>query len=250
VQRAEAQGKDVWVKEHASIIELRGPQSCSDADSRKITVDVPGAAKTRTSNVVFSDEYLKTWRPTFLIRHPALCFPSMYRALNDVKRPGLKMPNGAMTSDMHMRSTRSLYEWYMKQKETADPAVDSEHFPLVLDAEDVITRPDVLVSYAKQVCLDPEKLKFTWETGRVDVHGNAPEGVTRRFLSTLTDSKGVDVSKAPKNIDIDVEAAKWKKEFGEEVGANIEELVRNAMPDYEFLRARRVKGDKPNCIMS
>jgi hypothetical protein len=42
------------------------------------------------------------------------------------------------------------------------------------------------------------------------------------------------------SIDIDAEAAKWKVEFGEEIAQMIEKAVRDSMPDYEYLKARRI----------
>jgi hypothetical protein len=58
---------------------------------------------------------------------------------------------------------------------------------------------------------------------------------------TLRASKGIIKEKAPATVDIDVEAEKWKEEFGPEAAAMVEKAVRDAMPDYEYLKERRLK---------
>ncbi|KAJ5948575.1 hypothetical protein N7454_001882 [Penicillium verhagenii] len=60
------------------------------------------------------------------------------------------------------------------------------------------------------------------------------------MLSTLENSSGIVRDKAPEDVDIDAEAAKWRVEFGEEIGGLVEEYVRKSMPDYEYLKARRI----------
>ena len=60
------------------------------------------------------------------------------------------------------------------------------------------------------------------------------------MMSSLSASKGVIKDKAPANIDIAAEAAKWKVEFGEEVAQIIEKAVWDSMPDYEYLKSKRI----------
>jgi hypothetical protein len=60
------------------------------------------------------------------------------------------------------------------------------------------------------------------------------------MLSTLSASTGIIKDKTPTAVDVDAEVKQWKEEFGEEVAAKLETLVRDAMPDYEYLRSRRI----------
>jgi hypothetical protein len=42
-----------------------------------------------------------------------------------------------------------------------------------------------------------------------------------------------------------VEARKWKEEFGEVIGGKMEEWVKGAMDDYEFLMERKLRPIEP-----
>jgi hypothetical protein len=60
------------------------------------------------------------------------------------------------------------------------------------------------------------------------------------MLSTLLGSTGVIKDKTPTVVDVAAEAKQWKEEFGEELAYMLETTVRDAMPDYEYLRSRRI----------
>ena len=92
---AEAEGKIAFVKEHAQYMSepvsrfqfLLGEGSVNESPW---TVQTPGVYGTGTAQsplnkTLLPDSFLKTWLPTFLIRHPALTFPSQYRAMIDIK---------------------------------------------------------------------------------------------------------------------------------------------------------------------
>ena len=63
------------------------------------------------------------------------------------------------------------------------------------------------------------------------------------MLSTLIASKGIEKSKTSIAVDIDAEAVKWRKEFGDHAANALEGWVRAAMPDYEFFEARRLRAE-------
>ena len=63
----------------------------------------------------------------------------------------------------------------------------------------------------------------------------------RRMLSTLSTSTGIIDCKTSADLEIDEEAQKWRLEFGDEQGSHIQKLVRSAMADYEYLKARRLR---------
>jgi hypothetical protein len=65
-------------------------------------------------------------------------------------------------------------------------------------------------------------------------------GLTKAMLSSVFASSGVTKGKTATNLDINVEAKVCKVEFGESQGEEMERLVREAMPDYEFLRSKRL----------
>jgi hypothetical protein len=67
--------------------------------------------------------------------------------------------------------------------------------------------------------------------------------VERRMKSSLLSSTGIiRQGKVAAGLDIEHEAQKWAHEFGEEEAKKVANWVRAAMPDYEFLRERRLTG--------
>lgn len=208
--------------------------------------DAVGPERTYSADnwTIFPDEYLRMWRLTFIIRHPALAWPSLYRALlkiaemGGVDDDGLK---GASASNMTLTWTRKLYDWSVAQQPDSPP--------LIIDAHDVIHNPDAVLRFCEAAGLDKNFVQFEWggenekkPTEGWDIPG-APEErqLAQIMLSTLEGSKGLVKDKAPAIVDIKAEAEKWKDEFGDDIAGFIEKAVWDAMPDYEFLRARRVQ---------
>ncbi|KAI1621078.1 hypothetical protein EDD37DRAFT_639688 [Exophiala viscosa] len=86
---AAAQGKNIFVKEHVGwladpVAETKfifGEHSTSQP-SWTVQMSYPSTVSA-LNKTILPDEFLKTWLPTFLIRHPALSFPSIYRTTID-----------------------------------------------------------------------------------------------------------------------------------------------------------------------
>ncbi|PYI09172.1 hypothetical protein BO78DRAFT_395042 [Aspergillus sclerotiicarbonarius CBS 121057] len=257
---AESGGMTIFAKEHA--FWFFNPMAFTRAiygadkgpyDFASFRVQVPsvyGPTQTFSPNnqTVFPDEYLRTWTMMFIIRHPAIVFPSFIRAMEKVSKIGIidaAILPGTLATSVTLRWTRLLFDWCLEQTGSA---------PLLLDAHDVIHRPDAVTKFCRLAGLDPSKLKFEWErTTQVDSGSNSSvpqNGVPEQrdtwdaaksiMLSTLQGSSGVMKDKEPGVIDIATEAKKWRVEFGEEMAQFVEKAVSDAMPDYEYLKARRV----------
>lgn len=257
VRTAKAEGKIVFVKEHSTFMtEPTAPARFLFGEDRvkeaPWTVGVSSAeaaefTHSRLNETVLSDEFLRTWLPTFLIRHPALVFPSHYRTMRDLEGvEAAKTADARLTLIMTLHWTRTLYDWYSQELSKSESAPDSEvTWPLVLDADDIMTDPKVLVRFCEIVGLDPAKLRFTWMTASKDEFDQIPTYIEKRMRSTLLASAGVMGGKTAINLDIEMEAEKWREEFGEHEGEKIEKLVRAAMPDYEFMKAKRLRRKTP-----
>jgi hypothetical protein len=197
-----------------------------------------------------------------VIRHPALAWPSLYRAMLKMTTIGVLDDDGvrgASLANMSLASSRMLFDWCV------DNAEDGRA-PPVIDANDIIHSPGAVLRFCEAVGMDQGAVRFEWEDERsrlgekeAGVEGEKKEGkngeeseekrwdpagqeAAKIMLSTLVASKGLVKDKAPATVDIKAEAAKWKEEFGEEVAGVIEKAVWDAMPDYEYLRERRVQG--------
>ena len=246
-----------FTKEHASWL-LR-PSLSAEANEREsqneiLTMEIPesyGDSRTFSSNniTLFPDEYLRTWNLVFLIRHPALMFPSYHRAMMKMGLQSMPLDwmERVMTLNTTLRWTRMLYDWSLEQG----------HTPYLLDAHDVITNPMVLVRFCELTGLDAVKLRFEWDEKRdppSPANTNNSSSTTLSYerrnlareeimLSTLLNSSGVISEKAPENIDVAAELHKWKDEFGDEVAMMIDRAVQESMPHYEYLKERRLRVD-------
>lgn len=259
--RAEEENKVMFVKEHAfwffnpaaQYKLITGEEYPEFFEEMRVDItDKYGPTQTysRSNETFFSDEYLRSWQMAFIIRHPALAWPSMYRAMQKIAAEGFMDEDGVKGSsltNMSFRWSRLMYDWCLEQPDVPTP-------PPVVDAHDLIHSPEIVLKLCDQTGLDKESLQFEW-------HGNdhkksqnwaAPTEVANEeelamhrraasiMLSTLEASNGIVLDKAPDHVDIAAEAAKWKAEFGEEVAGLIEKAVWDSMPDYEYLKARRL----------
>ncbi|KAI1343679.1 hypothetical protein F5Y15DRAFT_174139 [Xylariaceae sp. FL0016] len=245
---ARRDGQKVFVKEHCFFINnlyhemqyMHGADSVEGEPQVLPARGVPNPTRSPNNLTVMPDEFLQTWHPTFLIRHPAMAFPSLYRTcLASIKIDGVGRARAEPYEvETTMQWVRSLYDFY-----AAYFAAQGEpSWPLVIDADDVMNRPEVVAKYAATVGLDPAKLRYSWDKATPEQLGKMNKA-EQRMLSSISDSVGVDKSKLAGSIDLDVEAAKWRTEFGEEGGRKLEKWVRDAMPDYEFLYAKRITAD-------
>jgi len=180
------------------------------------------------------DPSLLTWTPTFLIRHPALAYPSYHRALN----------NKTNTTPMHklapgctLAYTRSLYEFFSSRNHTQQP-------PILLAASDIInpnTSPALLSHYCNLIGLDATKLTYTWSAATSADLEKMPD-VAVLMTKSLQASQGVLREKGgDEDVDVDVEVAKWKEEFGVERAGVLEVWCRESLGDWEWLWERRLR---------
>lgn len=259
--KARAENKIMFAKEHAFWFLNPGFFSgitngvADDQDLQAFQVSMPesyGSSSTFSANnkTVLPDEYLRTWQLAFIIRHPALAWPSLYRAMQKMSKAGFLDDDGVKgvsITNMSMQWTRKLFDWCLEQP-------DAPVTPLVIDANDVIHNPGAVIKFCERAGLDTGAMQFewndnekksdTWTPDRASVW-DAEELARQRnaasiMLSTLEGSTGIVKDKAPTSIDIDAEVAKWRVEFGDEMAELLEKATRDAMPDYEYLKANRV----------
>ncbi|KAH7184794.1 uncharacterized protein B0J16DRAFT_340473 [Fusarium flagelliforme] len=246
IAAAEAEGQKLYVKEHSIMLNhprVEDHYINGSKEKRAITeatpVPVKGIAEpTRSKNnlTLFPDEFLKTWNPTFLIRHPALMIPSLYRtSLAKIDLKGISRPRREpCRTEVTMRWHRSLYEFY------AEHFGNDSVWPIVLDADDIMLKPEIVCKYAKLAGLDESKVRRSWDKAPSE-ELNKLSHMEQRMLSSINASTAIDNSKVAGNIDIDQEVVKWTEEFGEGEAKKIEKWVRDVMPDYEYMHSKRMR---------
>ncbi|KAJ2980900.1 hypothetical protein NQ176_g2353 [Zarea fungicola] len=257
VAEGEASGKIVYVKEHVLFLLdpnvmdkfIFGEFSSSDRPWRIDQPDVSGGADPAESDMnetIFSDEYLQQWKATFLIRHPAMAFPSQYRALTQQRTEQEESPaeKNFLSLFMTLRWSRKLYDHYTelerKAAEPTEPGQELVSWPVILDADDVMESPAVMQKYALAIGVSPTKVQYEWKAAD-DEQREKMSARAKIMLSTLIASDGIVAGKSASKIDIRVEAEKWREEFGQEVAERLEAAVLAAMPDYEYMRSRRLQ---------
>lgn len=249
LKRAEADGRIVFVKEHAGFMTeptaqtrfLFGQDSVKESPW---TVQVPSTYGPGThsslNETVMPDEFLQTWRPTFLIRHPALVFPSHYRTIRDTEGAEVAgTEESYMALNMTMHWSRTPYDWYTQHFGGSGSEPDGGvTWPLVVDADDMMAQPEMVAPLCEIVGMDAARLPFSRETvSEEDQAQQSP--VERRMRDTLNASVGVVEGKTWTGLDVAAEAKKWREEFGQRDGESMGRWVRAAMADHEFMRARR-----------
>lgn len=186
------------------------------------------------SLTVMPGGFLQQWLPTFLIRHPALAFPSLYRALAAIVPAANNRANKPLlgSQSMTLRWSRSLYEWYVSH-------LGSDMWPIILDADDIMACPELVAKYCSLLGMKPEKLCFSWDASMQDDDTRLPRS-QQRFQDTLMASDGVQKNKTSAGIVLEKEVEKWQEEFGVRVAQALKEHVRDAMADFEYLKAKRL----------
>jgi hypothetical protein len=106
----------------------------------------------------------------------------------------------------------------------------------VLDADDIMTEPAVLVKLCNIIGLDSDRLRYEWEPAE-----QVRPLWSQAFRTTLDSSTTINTDKTAGDIDINEEVGKWRDEFREEDAQMIEKYVRAAMLDYEFLKSKRLR---------
>lgn len=163
--------------------------------------------------------------PIMTTRHPALTAPAGMAAM-------MNMENSGTRCNLMVALTlwqRELYDWYVVNGIT----------PLVVEAEDYMSDEEVIRSLAKKAGLKPEKCVFKWEkTGEDQQKGMHPMYIL--LQQTLLNSEGLVKSKSIKKVDLDEEIVKWREQFGPDNAEWMAEKVRESMPDYEFLRSKKI----------
>ena len=259
VAKARSQGKGVLVKEHAtmmpnpvSLTKYRyGPESTTQQPSDWSVDPGPEAFNEKMAgvqsdgNVTFlPDRFLRAWKPIFLIRSPVAAFPSFYRASAELD---FLNKGDVIPTFLTLHWNRTLYDWFKEQSATTTTAHNGNahkdedaSWPVVLDADDIMTEPGVLLRLCEITGLDATKLRYSWDQANKEKMENM-NPMEKCMLSSLLASSGIDKSKTAASLNIETEARKWREEFGEERGAILEKYVRDAMPNYEYLKSKRLR---------
>lgn len=258
VQNAEANDQVAFVKEHTIFMadpvcltkylygDTELPEHWQVGSANRET----GSHKSTLNKTVLPDEFLLSFMPTFLVRHPALAFPSFIRPYTSII--GM-FTEGEEALDlvvevepfMTFQWIRTMFQFFTENASSnssnGSTKAAHDHHPLVLDADDVLDSPEIVLDYAKLIGLDPEKLTLSWSPATEQLIARISQDRWSGFVSTIVRSSGILKGKSAQILDLEVETKKWTVEFGETFGEKLVGWVKAAMNDYEFFRERRLR---------
>lgn len=244
LRQAKSHGKTALVKEHIFTIlkpaVINGNIEISRQLPRQPSIKCSlVSSQISTNPTLLPDEFMLSFAPIFLIRHPALVFPSWYRVGR--KTMGAEVDDAEFPVDASFRWTRILYEWYENSWSQAIlcPSSSQRFRPTIIDADDIMEKNQVLKELCDQLGINFGYLTFQWEPMEATkIAQQDPDAAP--FLSTLQQSTSVEMDKHSGNLEIDREVLKWQTEFGAEVAQALLRYVELAMVDYLYLKSRRL----------
>jgi hypothetical protein len=225
-----SQKKHALLKEHSQMIAPAKSCYWGDPDG---TSDSPNRNPT-----ILSDSLMLSWHPVVLIRNPILVYPSWLRAMGT---PYLDLDSNFARATTTLRHQRRIVDWYRSQSD-ACPVV-------VLDADDVIERPEVMKKLCDITGMNRDELMFEWAPAsnlaadwepQPDKAKAAEVEQFKRFTSTISASSSILSHKTSAGISLDGKEKEWVQEFGQDIAAALRLRVVESWPDYEYLRSLRL----------
>ncbi|KAI9781401.1 MAG: hypothetical protein M1839_005995 [Geoglossum umbratile] len=196
---------------------------------------------------------LEKFHFTFLIRHPRLSVPSYYR-LSLPPHKDRSRVREFDSSDLGYSELRRLFD-YLRSEELVGPTIansprkDSPDRTsssnnrveiCVVDAEDLLNRPDVVISaYCRSTGITYDPNMLHWEK-RHDQKRAASIinrwGFDIYFHKTALDSKTIQCSAQRKGRDNELSYQLWIEEFGIDGAEVIRNAVESQLDDYNHLK--------------
>lgn len=200
------------------------------------------ASITRTNPTFLPDDFLTSWLPIFLIRHPALVFESWYRAESRAGSVDLLDKSWAYITTF--RYSRELYDWFVANdpnfmcREEKSAGIKHPSKPIVIDADDIIEEGSL--NKLCELCnMHAPFIRYEWEVTRPLEDGrHSPRCLS--YMSGLWSSTSIDKSKTSRGINMATKYNQWKEEFGTAVADALHTLVENAMLDYSYLKSKQI----------
>jgi hypothetical protein len=198
-----------------------------EEDKAVETLILGDASEPHTNPSSLPDRLLLSLQPIFQIRHPILMFPSMIRAQRDSFLPNARPRDVMCKVILTLRYSRALYDWYLEN-------AASDRKPYVIDADDIMNDKEAVRQLCIATGLDPDAVQYEWEEKTID------DPHKKRFLSTISQSKGIIPGLAARGLDFDTEKEKWRKEWSDEDAEGMAKFVADAMPDYKYMLSQRM----------
>lgn len=230
------QGKSLLLKEHTfytwepsklSQSMWGGPRSPS------FTVVEEGsplsADSEKTNPTIFPDSFLKSWKPVFLIRHPAPTFESWYRAESSARHIDLSDKSWSFFTSFQY--SQQLYDWFLSN------STDESSMPIVIDADDILDKSSTIKKLCSSLGMDTQHIPDKWDVIQAPENAGCRES---KFMGDYWNSTSIDSSKSSRGLDMAAKYTKWQADFGPDVANELLNIVEKAMPDYNYLKSKKL----------
>ncbi|KAF4449889.1 sulfotransferase family domain-containing protein [Fusarium austroafricanum] len=235
LKSAKSENLSMFLKEHTFYIwepSKLSQHMWGGPPSRAFTVNQDGSSisveSTKTNPTIFPDRWLISWRPIFLIRHPALTFESWYRAESGAR--SLDLADRSWAFYTTYQYSRQLYDWFLSN-------VDQKSGPIVIDADDILDGSSTIKKLCNMLGMDEKHILYKWDVIQ------APENAGRRelkFMSDYWNSTSIDSSKSSRGLDMEAAYKRWEKDFGPEDAVKLQNIVEDSMADYNYLKEKKI----------
>lgn len=202
----------------------------------------------KTTYTLFPDNFLNSWLPIFLIRHPALVFESWYRTEMRAGQIDL-FDKSLATYYTTYKYSRWLYDWYTRQATAANKSLDTTTqgegeagVPIIVEADDIMERTPVIEKICHLCGMDPEHVRYEWEKHTPNPDIPMQGALFTSYLQGIWNSTTIDKSKTSRGLDMEAKREDWKLQYGGKIAAELDRLVEEAMPDYLYLHEKKLSG--------
>ncbi|OAA67729.1 hypothetical protein LEL_10352 [Akanthomyces lecanii RCEF 1005] len=240
-ETAHSNGNALFLKSH--VAQIWEPSTLFEATkggeyAAEFTLSDEPPAAPRTNPTMLTDEFLLSFVPVFLVRHPALMVDSWWRTETRAGSP----PDLTLTTRQRghgLGLARQLYDWYAALGAASDDdgalVPGSRAVPIVVDADDIL-EGDTVHRLAETVGMDPAQVLESWEAksteGLVPMH--------KSYVQGIWESTGIDKSKSARFMDLEAKYRGWRELYGDEVGNAMAKVTESYMPDYEYLKSKKM----------
>ncbi|KAL2847162.1 hypothetical protein BJY01DRAFT_246935 [Aspergillus pseudoustus] len=183
-----------------------------------------------SNRTVLPDDYLGNYRMVFSIQHPIMVFPSIYRKLNKDNMLPAEMAKPVCELYMTFRWMRMLYDVCDSSTSIKTPLVIAHD--LIYDL--LLLRP-IVALICRELGLDESVVLF--EELEDEIAAAQPADLRRR-ASVLRISYEQQLS--ADEAEVAACMPDWISELGEPAAYMLAALVRDAIPDYDYLRDKAV----------
>jgi hypothetical protein len=183
----------------------------------------------KTNPTIFPDNFLLSWRPIFLTRHPALTFESWYRAESAARHIDLADKSWAFYTTYQY--SRQLYDWFVSKNAEETSA------PIVVDADDILDGSSTIKTLCSLLGMDVEHILYKWDVIQAPENAGCRE---LKFMSEYWNSTSIDGSKSSRGLNMEATYTRWQDDFGPGTANELRKIVEESMADYNYLKSKKI----------